>query len=72
MHAGRYRPGEMTMRMKQDLEDPNPQMWDLAAYRVLDVSLFGNLSAARSLVANLMVVETALPHWRYLEDLPDL
>ena len=72
MKDGKYQPGEAVLRMKQDLEDGNPQMWDLAAYRVLDVSLFGNLSPARSLVANFMVAETALPHWRCLEDLPDL
>ncbi|KAG8998880.1 hypothetical protein FRB93_013447 [Tulasnella sp. JGI-2019a] len=36
MRDGKYRPGEATLRMKQDLEDGNPQMWDLVAYRVLD------------------------------------
>ncbi|KAK9453839.1 tRNA synthetases class I, catalytic domain-containing protein [Dipodascopsis uninucleata] len=36
MRDGKYKPGEATMRMKMDLEDPNPQMWDLVAYRVLD------------------------------------
>lgn len=36
MKAGKYGPGEMTMRMKQDLDDGNPQMWDLVAYRVLN------------------------------------
>ncbi|KDQ20591.1 hypothetical protein BOTBODRAFT_40718 [Botryobasidium botryosum FD-172 SS1] len=36
MKDGKYRPGEAILRMKQDLEDGNPQMWDLIAYRVLD------------------------------------
>ncbi|KAF8528937.1 glutaminyl-tRNA synthetase [Hysterangium stoloniferum] len=36
MKEGKYRRGEATLRMKQDLEDGNPQMWDLIAYRVVD------------------------------------
>ncbi|KAH3682967.1 hypothetical protein WICPIJ_006054 [Wickerhamomyces pijperi] len=36
MKNGVYKPGEATLRMKQDLSSPNPQMWDLIAYRVLD------------------------------------
>ncbi|KAK9461843.1 tRNA synthetases class I, catalytic domain-containing protein [Lipomyces oligophaga] len=36
MRDGKYIPGQATMRMKMDLEDPNPQMWDLVAYRVLN------------------------------------
>lgn len=36
MKNGFYKPGEATLRMKQDLTSPNPQMWDLIAYRVLD------------------------------------
>lgn len=37
MKNGKYRPGEATLRMKQDiLGSGNPQMWDLIAYRVLD------------------------------------
>lgn len=35
MRDGKYQPGEAGLRMKQDLDDPNPQMWDLFAYRVL-------------------------------------
>ncbi|KAF1812917.1 putative glutaminyl-tRNA synthetase [Eremomyces bilateralis CBS 781.70] len=35
MRDGKYKPGEAALRMKQDLEDPNPQMWDLFAYRIL-------------------------------------
>ena len=38
MKLGRYRPGEVVLRMKQNLEDGNPQMWDLIAYRVLDAT----------------------------------
>lgn len=38
MKDGGYRPNEAILRMKQDLEDGNPQMWDLVAYRVLDAS----------------------------------
>ncbi|KAH9998238.1 hypothetical protein BJV77DRAFT_1058712 [Russula vinacea] len=33
MKLGKYKPGEAILRMKQDLDDPNPQMWDLIAYR---------------------------------------
>ncbi|VEU19551.1 DEKNAAC100451 [Brettanomyces naardenensis] len=36
MRDGFYKPGEATLRMKQDLDSPSPQMWDLVAYRVLD------------------------------------
>ncbi|KAH8830367.1 glutamine-tRNA ligase [Flagelloscypha sp. PMI_526] len=36
MKDGKYRPKEANLRMKQDLSDPNPQMWDLTAYRILD------------------------------------
>ncbi|CAE6470580.1 unnamed protein product [Rhizoctonia solani] len=35
MKSGKYKPGEAVLRMKQDLEDGNPQMWDLIAYRTL-------------------------------------
>ncbi|AET38639.1 glutamine--tRNA ligase Ecym_3135 [Eremothecium cymbalariae DBVPG len=36
MRDGFYKPGEAILRMKQDLNSPSPQMWDLIAYRVLD------------------------------------
>lgn len=36
MRDGEYQVGEATLRMKQDLESPSPQMWDLVAYRVLN------------------------------------
>ncbi|SCU87378.1 LAME_0D09868g1_1 [Lachancea meyersii CBS 8951] len=36
MRDGFYKPGEATLRMKQDFNSPSPQMWDLIAYRVLD------------------------------------
>jgi glutaminyl-tRNA synthetase len=39
MRDGKYERGTVTLRMKQKLTDPtegNPQMWDLAAYRVLN------------------------------------
>ncbi|EJD01141.1 glutaminyl-tRNA synthetase [Fomitiporia mediterranea MF3/22] len=36
MKDGLYKPGEAILRMKQNLEDGNPQMWDLIAYRVLN------------------------------------
>ncbi|KAI9369566.1 tRNA synthetases class I, catalytic domain-containing protein [Aspergillus egyptiacus] len=35
MKAGKYEPQTAFLRMRQDIENPNPQMWDLAAYRVL-------------------------------------
>ncbi|TVY75655.1 putative glutamine--tRNA ligase [Lachnellula suecica] len=38
MKAGKYKPKEAFLRMKQNIEDGNPQMWDLAAYRVLDAT----------------------------------
>ncbi|KZT29333.1 glutaminyl-tRNA synthetase [Neolentinus lepideus HHB14362 ss-1] len=38
MKNGEYKPGQAVLRMKQDLEDGNPQMWDLIAYRVLESS----------------------------------
>ena len=34
MKDGKYKPNEAALRMKQDLENPNPQMWDLFAYRI--------------------------------------
>lgn len=36
MKDGKYKPGEAILRMKQDLNSPSPQMWDLIAYRVLN------------------------------------
>ncbi|CAA7260035.1 unnamed protein product [Cyclocybe aegerita] len=36
MKNGAYKPKEANLRMKQDLQDGNPQMWDLTAYRVLE------------------------------------
>lgn len=36
MRDGKYKPREAFLRMKQKLEDGNPQMWDLAAYRILE------------------------------------
>lgn len=36
MRDGKYQPREAVLRLKQNLEDNNPQMWDLTAYRVLD------------------------------------
>lgn len=38
MHDGVYQPGEAILRMKQDLQNPSPQMWDLIAYRVLNAT----------------------------------
>ncbi|CEJ90434.1 Putative Glutaminyl-tRNA synthetase [[Torrubiella] hemipterigena] len=34
MRDGKYKPREVFLRMKQDISDGNPQMWDLAAYRI--------------------------------------
>lgn len=36
MRDGHYKLGEAVLRMKQDIQSPNPQMWDLVAYRVLN------------------------------------
>ncbi|KAI9807406.1 MAG: hypothetical protein M1833_000151 [Piccolia ochrophora] len=38
MRDGKYKPKEAFLRMKQNLEDGNPQMWDLTAYRILEAS----------------------------------
>ena len=34
MRAGKYKPNEAALRLKQNLDDANPQMWDLFAYRI--------------------------------------
>ncbi|KAJ5679094.1 hypothetical protein N7462_007338 [Penicillium macrosclerotiorum] len=34
MRDGKYNAGEAALRLKQDIEDPNPQMWDLFAWRI--------------------------------------
>ncbi|MCJ1386240.1 hypothetical protein MMC17_009366 [Xylographa soralifera] len=36
MRDGNYKPREAVLRMKQDMQDGNPQMWDLTAYRILE------------------------------------
>ena len=36
MRDGKYRAGEAALRMKQDIDSGNPQMWDIIAYRVLE------------------------------------
>lgn len=36
MRDGKYEAGEAALRMKQNLQDGNPQMWDLFAYRIPD------------------------------------
>lgn len=36
MRDGKYKPREAFLRMLQNIEDGNPQMWDLAAYRILE------------------------------------
>ncbi|GJJ07401.1 hypothetical protein Clacol_001603 [Clathrus columnatus] len=38
MKEGLYQKGEAVLRMKQDLDDGNPQMWDLIAYRVVNAA----------------------------------
>ncbi|KAJ3259100.1 hypothetical protein HK103_002987 [Boothiomyces macroporosus] len=35
MKNGKYPEGVATLRMKMDMQNPNPQFWDLVAYRVL-------------------------------------
>ncbi|KAK4057188.1 Glutaminyl-tRNA synthetase [Microbotryomycetes sp. JL221] len=35
MKDGKFKPGEMILRMKQDMSSGNPTMWDIIAYRVL-------------------------------------
>jgi len=36
MRDGKYKPKEAFLRMKQDLSDGNPRMWDLSAYRIVE------------------------------------
>lgn len=36
MRDGKYQAGEAALRMKQDLENGNPQMWDVFAYRIME------------------------------------
>ncbi|KAJ4151529.1 hypothetical protein LMH87_012221 [Akanthomyces muscarius] len=36
MRDGKYAPQTATLRMKQDMESNNPQMWDITAYRILE------------------------------------
>ncbi|CDZ96939.1 glutaminyl-trna synthetase [Phaffia rhodozyma] len=38
MRKGDYKKGEATLRMKQDLENGNPHMWDMVAYRIVPAS----------------------------------
>lgn len=35
MKQGDYKEGEAVLRMKMDMQHPNPQFWDLIAYRVM-------------------------------------
>ncbi|KAL3960571.1 hypothetical protein ACCO45_005688 [Purpureocillium lilacinum] len=49
MRAGKYKPKEVFLRMKQDITDGNPQMWDLAAYRIkTDTPTTGQAGTGRS------------------------
>ena len=34
MKKGKYGAGEATLRMKMDMQSPNPNMWDQVAYRI--------------------------------------
>lgn len=34
MRDGKFKPRSAFLRMKQDISSGNPQMWDLAAYRI--------------------------------------
>ena len=34
MRLGKYAEGEAILRMKGDMNHPNPQMWDVIAYRI--------------------------------------
>ncbi|OJD24045.1 glutamine-tRNA ligase [Blastomyces percursus] len=36
MQGGKYRAQQAVLRMKQDLANGNPQMWDITAYRVVE------------------------------------
>ncbi|KAI1981517.1 Glutaminyl-tRNA synthetase [Ophidiomyces ophidiicola] len=36
MRDGKYRAQQAALRMKQDLDNNNPQMWDIFAYRVIE------------------------------------
>lgn len=36
MFEGKWKPETATLRLRQDMDSPNPFMWDLVAYRILD------------------------------------
>lgn len=38
MKNGEYKEGQAILRMKMDMQNPNPQFWDLVAYRVMHSS----------------------------------
>ncbi|EED20406.1 glutaminyl-tRNA synthetase, putative [Talaromyces stipitatus ATCC 10500] len=46
MRDGKYGPQEALLRMKQDLGSNNPQMWDLTAYRVIQLAKSSNVEEA--------------------------
>lgn len=61
MRDGKYAPKEATLRMKQDLESGNPQMWDLAAYRVIQPRKGGDEDIAEQ---NLGIHHRTGDQWR--------
>ncbi|KAJ6020951.1 hypothetical protein N7540_006455 [Penicillium herquei] len=60
MREGKYKAGEAALRMKQDITDPNPQMWDLFAWRIPE----GDKQHHRS-------TETCLPTYDFAHALCD-
>lgn len=61
MRDGKYGPQEALLRMKQDLSSNNPQMWDLTAYRVIQI---GKSSNAEETVGKEIPDSTIGIHYR--------
>ena len=72
MKDGKYKPNEASLRMKQDLQDGNPQMWDLIGYRIPkraekakdDDLEIGTIDEVEEKSAEATSAEYAKPHYR--------
>ena len=68
MRDGKYLPNQASLRMKQNIEDGNPQMWDLIAYRIPKKAVIheeDDEDEANDQVMNKnSKVEYAKPHYR--------
>ena len=68
MRDGKYRPNQAALRMKQNLENGNPQMWDLIAYRiprkVETASESHQVDGDNATTGGILDVQYAKPHYR--------